>query len=90
MGCSSVYGRFYLYSSTRQERPGRAQLKIIQTLLDHDTTDPCVYNDLGRTPYMAAPTVALQEILRPPSSTSWATIEKLLLGTQVQGRIQVR
>ena len=50
-------------------------LAILEMLLAHPSTDPCVYNGLGLTPYMAvaAKHEKLLKLLRP--KVTWADIE---------------
>ena len=75
------YGNTALHSLVSGVRAGtqsEMQLEIVEMLLAHPSTDPCVYNGLGHTPYMAvaAKHKKLVTLLRP--RVTWANIELVL------------
>ena len=75
------YGNTALHTLVSGFRAGDEsipQLEILEMLLAHPSTDPCVYNGLGFTPYMAvaAKHEKLLKLLRP--KVTWADIEAVI------------
>ena len=55
-----------------------AQLQIVAMILCHPTTDACIYNGLGATPYMSVSSLhhKLAQVLHP--TVTWTKIELVL------------
>jgi hypothetical protein len=67
-----------LVSDVRAGSESTAQLEIVSMLVEHPSTNLCVYNGLGKTPYMSVSTKhqKLLQALRP--EVEWANIELIL------------
>lgn len=67
-----------LVSGIRAGQESQAQLQIVSMLLAHPSTDLCMFNGLGKTPYMsvAFKHKKLLQLLRP--AVPWTAIEAVL------------
>ena len=68
-----------LVSDVRAGSETKAQLEIVSMLVAHPSMDLCVYNGLGKTPYMSVSTKhqKLLQALRP-RAVKWVDVEAIL------------